>query len=104
VLDIVARIKAFFGARAPLPPDARRLPAASENQLSASLQALPIGEKGWVTLRDAWHLFSQMDEQEAFGEMDDAGKKRLSDFAAYSTHRSKIDFMPTEGRVYFTRK
>jgi len=100
----MTRIKAFFGVGAPIPPDARRLPAASENQLSSSLQALPIGEKGWVSLREAWHLFSQMDEQEAFGEMDNAGRMRLADFAAYSTHRSEIDFMPSEGRVYFTRK
>jgi hypothetical protein len=66
--------------------------------------SLPIGEKGWISLRDAWHLFSQVDEQEAFGEMDEAGKRRLGEFAAYSTHRSDVSFMPTEGRVYFTRK
>jgi hypothetical protein len=86
------------------PPDSRKLAASSENELSASLQALPIGEKGWITLRDAWHLFSQMDEEEAFGEMDDPGKTRLAEFAAYPVHRSEINFMPTEGRVYFTRK
>ena len=98
------KIKSFFGARPLPPPDARKLAASSENELSTSLQTLPIGEKGWITLRDAWHLFSPMDEEEAFGEMDDAGKRRIGEFAAYSIHRSDINFMPTEGRVYFTRK
>jgi hypothetical protein len=45
-----------------------------------------------------------MDEEEAFGEMDDAGKRRIGEFAAYLIHRSELNFMPTEGRVYFTRK
>jgi hypothetical protein len=102
-LGLLDRIKAFL-AGAPTPPDARKLAASSENELSASLQALPIGEKGWITLRDAWHLFSRMDEEEAFGEMDDAGKRGLAEFAAHLTHRSEFSFMPTEGRVYFTRK
>jgi hypothetical protein len=56
-LQFLDKIKSLFGIGAPLPPDTRRLAAASENQLSASLQALPIGEKGWISLRDAWHLF-----------------------------------------------
>lgn len=103
-MQFLDKIKRLLGIGAPLPPDARRLAAASENQLSASLQALPIGEKGWITLRDAWHLFSQMHEQEAFGEMDEPGRRRLREFAEYATHRSQVDLMPTEGRVYFTRK
>jgi hypothetical protein len=103
VLDLWDKIKLFFGARPLPPPDARKLAASSENELSASIQALPIGERGWITLRDAWHLFSSMDEEEAFGEMDDAGKRRIGEFAAYSIHRSELNFMPTEGRVYFTR-
>jgi hypothetical protein len=102
-LGLLDKIKAFL-AGAPVPPDARKLAASSENELSASLQALPTGEKGWITLRDAWHLFSRMDEEEAFGEMDDAGKRRLAEFAEHSTHRSEFNFMPTEGRIYFTRK
>jgi hypothetical protein len=103
-MGVLGKIKAFFGVGDSTPPDARKLAASSENQLSASLQALPAGEKGWISLRDAWHLFSQVNEDEAFGEMDDAGKMRLGEFAAYSTHRSEISFMPVEGRVYFTRK
>jgi hypothetical protein len=49
-------------------------------------------------------LFSTMDDQYAFGEMDEQGKASLAAFAAQSEHRSTVDFMPTEGRVYFTRK
>jgi hypothetical protein len=104
VLGLLHKIKAFFGAGVSTPPDVRRLSASSENQLSTSLQALSTGEKGWISLRDAWHLFSQVNEDEAFGEMDVAGKRQLDEFAAYPTHRSEISFMPIEGRVYFTRK
>ena len=103
-MGLLQKIKLLIGGDTVPPPDSRKLAASSENELSASLQALPIGEKGWITLRDAWHLFSQMDEEEAFGEMDDPGKTRLAEFAAYPVHRSEINFMPTEGRVYFTRK
>jgi hypothetical protein len=49
-------------------------------------------------------LFSPMDDQYAFGEMDQVGRMRLAAFAAESNHRSDFDFMPVEGRVYFTRK
>ena len=103
-MGLLQKIKLFIGGDTVPPPDSRKLAASSENELSASLQALPIGEKGWITLRDAWYLFSQMDEEEAFGEMDDAGKTQLAEFAAYPVHRSEISFMPTEGRIYFTRK
>jgi hypothetical protein len=103
-LGLLEKIKLFFAARDATPPDVRGLAASSENLLSASLQALPTGEKGWITLRDAWHLFSQANEEEAFGEMDAAGKGRLEEFAAYPAHRSEVSFMPIEGRVYFTRK
>ena len=103
-MSLLERIKRLIGGPPVRPPDLRRLAAGSENELSGSLQALSKGEKGWISSRDAWHLFSQMDEVEAFGEMDTAGKTRLAEFAAFSVHRSEIDFMPTEGRVYFTRK
>jgi hypothetical protein len=45
-----------------------------------------------------------MDEQYAFGEMDEAGKRNLAEFAAESEHRCAFDIMPFERRVYFTRK
>jgi hypothetical protein len=103
-VGLLQTIKLFISGDTVAPLDSRKLAASSENELSASLQALPIGEKGWITLRDAWHLFSEMDEEEAFGEMDEAGKTRLAEFAADSVHRSDINFMPAEGRLYFSRK
>ena len=59
------------------------------------------GQRGWITLHDAWRLFSTLDEVEAFGELDDAGKAALAEFA--TAHRSSIDLMPVEGRVYFSQ-
>jgi hypothetical protein len=60
------------------PPDARRLSAVDELALSASLRALPVGERGWITLSEARALFSPMDERYAFGEMDEVGKTSLT--------------------------
>jgi hypothetical protein len=40
----------------------------------------------------------------AFGEMDEAGKGNIADFAAHVTPRCSFEFMPVEGRVYFMRK
>jgi hypothetical protein len=71
---------------------------------SLRLRALPIGERGWITLSEARALFSPMDGQYAFGEMDEVGKMSLAAFSAESDHRSDFDLMPVEGRVYFTRK
>jgi len=96
-------IKSFFATAAP-PPDRRRLAATSEAVLSDALGNLPTGEQGWITLQEAQHLFSSMDGQYAFGEMDEQGKARLAAFAAEMKHRSTFDIMPTEGRIYFTRK
>jgi hypothetical protein len=45
-----------------------------------------------------------MNDQYAFGEMDEVGKTSLAAFAAESDHRPAFDLMPIEGRVYFTRK
>jgi len=45
-----------------------------------------------------------MDQDYAFGEMDEAGRSNLASFAAQAEHRSSFSFMPVEGRVYFTRK
>jgi hypothetical protein len=86
------------------PPDRPRLDASSENALSASIKGLPVGERGWITFAEARFLFSRMDDQEAFGEMDEEGRRTLAAFAAESEHSCSFDFMPTEGRVYFTRK
>jgi hypothetical protein len=103
-LGLFDQLRAVFGRGTPDPPDARKLAASSENELAAALQTLPRGEKGWIALHDAWRLFSRVDEEYAFGEMDDDGERRLEEFAAAPEHHSTIDFMPTEGRVYFTRR
>jgi hypothetical protein len=97
-------IKSLFSSGGSAPADAPRLRAGNESELSVSLRALPDGERGWITLAEARNLFSQMDDQYAFGEMDDVGKSNLGTFAAQSEHRSSVDIMPVEGRVYFTRK
>ena len=65
--------------------------------LSASLGALLDGERGWITLSEARDLFSTMDDQYAFGEMDEIGRANLVAFAAQSEHRSTFDLMPVEG-------
>ena len=89
----------------PDPPDAPRLKGESVNTLAASLTALPVGVRGWITLREAWHLFSRAEHQEeAFGELDKDGARRLEEFAAEARHRSDVDYRPVEGRLYFTRK
>jgi Flp pilus assembly pilin Flp len=103
LMGLFDALRAVFGRGTPDPPDARKLAASSENELAAAIQALPVGEKGWIAFRDAWHLFSRADEPYAFGEIDDDGRRRLEAFASDLKHPSAIDFMPVEGRVYFTR-
>jgi hypothetical protein len=94
-------LKRLFSSPSATPADAPRLRATSENALESSLQELPAGERGWITLAEAAHLFSAEEPQYAFGEMDEAGKLRLGQFSAQ--HRCTLNYMPTEGRVYFTR-
>ena len=59
-------------------------------------------ERGWITFAEARSLFSTKGEQYAFGETDEDGRKNIETFAAQ--HRSVINFMPAEGRVYFVRE
>jgi hypothetical protein len=94
-------LKRLFSSPSATPSDAPKLRATSENALESSLQELPAGERGWITLAEAAHLFSAEEPQYAFGEMDEAGKLRLGQFSAQ--HRCTLNYMPTEGRVYFTR-
>jgi hypothetical protein len=79
-------IRSLFAYGDSAPPDAARLKAGNESELSTSLRALPHGERGWFTLSEARYLFSRMDDQYAFGEMDDVGKPNLGAFAAQSQH------------------
>ena len=94
-------IRMLFGAEAPAPPDAKKLEGASEATLARSLAALPPDERGWITSAEACTLFSTKGAQYAFGEEDRDGRRNIELFAAQ--HRSVINFMPVEGRVYFVR-
>ena len=83
----------------------RRLRGESVNALADSLMALRVDKRGWITLREAWQLFSRAKlQEEAFGELDADGARRLEEFAAEARHRSDVDYRPVEGRLYFTRK
>jgi hypothetical protein len=94
-------LQKIFGSAGSTPADLLRLSGASEARLSASLRSLPHGERGWISISEAAHLFSPMDSEYAFGEMDEEGQRRLAEFAAAC--RCEPQFMPTEGRVYFER-
>jgi hypothetical protein len=98
-------IKSFFSSwAAAVPADVPHLTATSEMALSASLRGLLDGERGCITFSEARHLFSPMDDQYAFGEMDETGRFNLAEFAAQAEHRATFQIMPVEGRIYFTRK
>ena len=81
-----------------------RLNGSSEVALAASLRSLRPAQRGWITLEEARSLFSTMEDQYAFGEMDERAKIALTSFAAKPECRSDFQFMPVEGRLYFTRK
>jgi hypothetical protein len=100
-MGIVDAIKNLFSPSNAEPADLRRLSGASENALAASLQSLPTGERGWITIAESARLFSNEEQQYAFGEFDEEGKTRLGEFAAQ--YRCRPDFRPTEGRLYFER-
>lgn len=101
-MGLLSRLRSALSA-AP-PPSPPRLPAASEAALAAALAALPVHRRGWITMAEARALFSPMDPQYAFGETDEIGNANLAGFAARSEHPARFDFMPLEGRLYFTRK
>jgi hypothetical protein len=91
----------LFGADAAAPSDATKLGGTTEAALARSLSALPPNERGWITFDEARILFSTKGAQYAFGETDQDGRRDIESFAAQ--HRSIINFMPVEGRVYFLR-
>jgi hypothetical protein len=99
-VGILDKMKSLLTPPTPQGVPERHLDGGSEAALSASLQTLVRGARGWVALDEARRLFSSRDGQYAFGEMDEDGKAKLDSFAA--RNRCAIDIMP-EGRVYFTR-
>lgn len=99
-MGIGSFIRLIFGATA-APPDATMLDGTTEAALARSLSALPPEERGWITFAEARNLFSTKDAQYAFGESDRDGRWNVETFAAQ--HRSVVNFMPVEDRVYFVR-
>jgi hypothetical protein len=95
-------IKSYLQAKSVAPSDVPELAASTETELSASLKSLLDGERAWITFSEARRLFSQMDDEYAFGEMDEKGKDNLLGFTA--KHHSTVALMPVEGRIYFTRR
>ncbi len=68
-----------------------------------SVNGIPADvERGWIRLSEAAHLFSPEGPNYAFGDMDDEGKRRLTEFGADC--RCEFQFMPTGGHVYFRRR
>jgi len=101
-MGIMNLIRRLFGADAAAPSDAMKLDGTSEVTLARSLSVLSPAERGWITFAEARILFSTEGAQYAFGETDRDGKRNIESFAAQ--HRSVINFMPVEGRVYFVRR
>jgi hypothetical protein len=86
----------------PPPEELRQLDGRSEPLLKASMNILQYGERGWISMKAASHLFSKMDQSYAFGETDDAGKYNIASFATKTG--CEVQFMPVEQRVYFVRR
>jgi hypothetical protein len=101
-MGIMSLIRWLFGVDAAAPSDAMKLDGTTEATLARSLSALPPNKQGWITFAEARILFSTEGAQYAFGETDPDGRRNIESFAAQ--HRSVINFMPVEGRVYFVRR
>jgi hypothetical protein len=95
--------KSLWSRGSPSGPSTQRLDGRSKALLAASIKMLPYETPGWITNKEAKQLFSPMEDEYAFGEMDEAGKTNIADFAAHVTPRCSFEFMPVEGRVYFMR-
>jgi len=100
-MPIFDRLRSIFVGAAAEPPSPPMLDSTSEAALSQSLARLSSDGPGWITMQEARRLFSPMDDQYAFGETDDQGRDNLARFGKQNDVR--FDFMPTEGRIYFSR-
>ncbi len=96
------RLKTAFvtGGEPKLPS---KLDASSEDALCQSIRILSLGNRGWITMREARVLFSPLRDEYALGDFDEEGKGRIARFAVQGGHHWDFDFMPAEDRVYFTR-
>jgi hypothetical protein len=101
LVSVVDWLSKLLGSPEGTPVDIRRLSAASERDLFASLLGLPRRGRGWIMLSEAARLFSNQQSEYAFGEMDEEGKLRISEFA--SECGCDFQFMPAEGRLYFVK-
>jgi hypothetical protein len=101
-MGMASLIRWLFGADTAAPSDAMKLDGSTGATLARSLSALPPDERGWITFAEARILFSTEGAQYAFGETDRDGRRNIESFAAQ--HRSIINFMPVEDRVYFVRR
>jgi hypothetical protein len=81
-------------------PPSRRLDATDKTTLASSINQLLPGDRGWITFEEASRLFSTMQPQYAFGEMDDDGKQNLEKFARDVSR--EFEFWPSEQRLYFS--
>jgi hypothetical protein len=84
-----------------MPGSPRQLDASSVPALAATISRLRPGEQGWIALSAGQRLFSAMQADYAFGEMDEAGRTSISAFADRAA--ASFAIMPVEGRIYFTR-
>src|SRR5258705_5089975 len=102
-MGIWEAIKGAFAVGTSTPPDARRLSATNESALSASLKALRDRERGWITLSEVRALFSTMDDQYAFGELNEAERSRPAPFRPGRSPPSTFDVIPDSEWQYFDR-
>jgi hypothetical protein len=100
-MSVVDWLRRILGSPGSTPADIRRLSAVNERDLSSSLLGLRRGGRGWIMLSEAARLFSSKQSEYAFGEMDEEGRLRMSEFA--SECGCGYQFMPAEGRVYFVK-
>jgi hypothetical protein len=84
-----------------MPESPRELDAGSVAALAAGVSRLRPREQGWIALSAGQRLFSAMQPDYAFGEMDEEGRASIAAFAGRAG--ASFSIMPVEGRIYFTR-
>ena len=84
-----------------MPNSPRQLDESSIAALAAGISRLRPREQGWIALSAGQRLFSSMQPDYAFGEMDEEGRANISAFADRAG--ASFSIMPVEGRIYFTR-
>jgi hypothetical protein len=83
-------------------PAAHRVDGRSRALLAASFRRLRDGEPGWITMQEAGKLFSSVEESNALDENDKIGNANLAAFT--SALEAQIEFAPSAGRLYLTRR